>query len=70
MEERWFKESGKAELDGLVNDDTIVPLAYIQSHTQLERDVYIRAPDKLGLEEVYVLKVVKPLYGIPESGLH
>ena len=44
--------------------------AYIQSQTQLERDVYIKAPDELGLDEDYVLKVVKPLYGIPESGLH
>ena len=44
--------------------------AYIQSHTDLEREVYIRAPRELGLPEGYILKVVKPLYGIPESGLH
>ena len=44
--------------------------AYIQSRSQLEREVYIRAPTELGLEPCYVLHVVKPLYGIPESGLH
>ena len=44
--------------------------AYIQSHTELEREVYIKAPPELGLAPGYVLKVVKPLYGIPESGLH
>ena len=44
--------------------------AYIQSHTDLERDVYIRAPKELGLQPGFVLKVVRPLYGIPESGLH
>ena len=36
--------------------------AYIQSHTQLERDVHIRAPNELGLPPDYALKVVKPLY--------
>ena len=44
--------------------------AYIQSHTQLERDVYIRAPKEMELPPGYIIKVVKPLYGIPESGLH
>lgn len=43
---------------------------YIQSHTELERSVYIRAPSQHGLPPGYILKVVKPLYGIPESGLH
>lgn len=44
--------------------------AYTQSVTSLERDVYIRPPVELNLPKEKVLKVVKPLYGIPESGLH
>lgn len=44
--------------------------AYVQAHTRLERLVFITAPSEMGLPEGYVLKVVKPLYGIPESGLH
>lgn len=44
--------------------------AYIQSHTDLEREVYIKAPPELNLPPDFVLQVVKPLYGIPESGLH
>lgn len=46
-----------------------ITLAYVQSHTPLERDVYIRTPTELGLGPGQVLKVVKPLYGNPESGL-
>ena len=44
--------------------------AYVQSTTYLERPVYISAPKELGLEADMVLQVMKPLYGIPESGLH
>lgn len=44
--------------------------AYIQSHTELERDVYIRALPELELPPDYVLEVVNPLRGINESGLH
>lgn len=33
-----------------------------------ELDVYILAPSELGLPKDTVLKVVKTLYGIPESG--
>lgn len=44
--------------------------AYVQSNTMLERNVYIKAPPELDLPDGFVLKVVKPLYGIPESGLH
>lgn len=47
-----------------------VTQAYVQSRSKLERDVYIKAPTELDLPPDTVLKVVKPLYGIPESGLH
>lgn len=40
----------------------------IQSETHLERRIYIRAPREMLLPEQAVLYVVKPLYGIPESG--
>lgn len=44
--------------------------AYVQSRTKIERTVHLRPPMEMGLSEGVVLKVVKPLYGIPESGLH
>lgn len=47
-----------------------VTQAYLQSETNLERDVYISAPEEMNLPPGTVLKVVKPLYGVPESGLH
>lgn len=43
---------------------------YLQIQTDLERDVYFMAPSEINLACGTVLKVVKPLYGIPESGLH
>lgn len=47
-----------------------VTQAYIQATKPLERPVYIKPPKEMGLSEDMVLLVVKPLYGIPESGLH
>lgn len=44
--------------------------AYVQARKRLERRVYIRVTPELGLPEGTVLEVVKPLYGIPDSGLH
>lgn len=48
--------------------------AYVQSQTKLNRDFYIKPPpelkDILGLDDDSVLKVVKPLYGVPEAGNH
>jgi len=48
--------------------------AYVQSTTKLNRDFYIRAPLELsialGVSEGTILKVVRPLYGIPEAGNH
>lgn len=47
-----------------------VTQAYVQEEIKLEREVFMKAPVEMGLPEVTVLKVVKPLYGIPESALH
>src|SRR6266571_2893029 len=48
--------------------------AYIQSATKLNQDFYIRAPLKLstafGVSQGTILKVVRPLYNIPEAGNH
>ena len=48
--------------------------AYVQSATRLNRDFYIRAPlelsTALGVSQGTILKVVRPLYGIPEAGNH
>ena len=48
--------------------------AYVQSTTSLNRDFYIRPPSELlqrmGLEPDIILRVVKPLYGVPEAGNH
>lgn len=44
--------------------------AYIQSKSELERDVYLKPPPEMNLSEDKVLIAVKPLYGVPESGLH
>ena len=48
--------------------------AYVQSATKLNRDFYIRAPFELAtalsVSKGTILKVVRPLYGIPESGNH
>lgn len=43
---------------------------YIQSHSELEREVHIRVPLEMGLTPGYLLNAVKPSYGMPESGLH
>lgn len=36
----------------------------------LRRHFYIKVPKEMALQEDTVLLVVKPMYGIPESGLH
>ena len=42
--------------------------AYIQSDTELYRDLYIKPPIELEFAHNMVLKVIKPLYRIPEAG--
>jgi len=48
--------------------------AYVQSTTNLNREFYVRPPrelsEELGINKDSVLKVVKPLYGVPEAGNH
>lgn len=44
--------------------------AYIQYITRLLRRVSLKAPKELVLPDNQVLEVIKPLYVIPESGLH
>ena len=48
--------------------------AYVQSTTTLNRNFYIRPPmelaDRLNLQNGFVLRVIKPLYGVPEAGNH
>jgi hypothetical protein len=44
--------------------------AYVQSTTTLERDFFVRPPQELGLDRTQVLKIMKPLYGVPEAGNH
>lgn len=44
--------------------------AYIRTTTRLEMEVFIRPPKELNLPQRQVLKVLKPLYEIPESGIH
>lgn len=47
-----------------------MPQSYTQAHTELERDIYLEAPEEMNLADDEILLAVKPLYGIPESGLH
>lgn len=47
-----------------------VTQAYTQSGSELERMVYLEPVAEMGLDEDIFLVAVKPLYGIPEAGLH
>ncbi len=44
--------------------------AFIQALSTLERDVYLKPLPEMNLADDEVLLVRKPLYGVPESGLH
>jgi hypothetical protein len=44
--------------------------AYVQSRTPLARDFYAKLPPELGLPPNMILKLVQPLYGVPEAGNH
>jgi hypothetical protein len=44
--------------------------AYTQSKTQLNRNFFVRPPAELKLKDRSILRVVKPLYGVPEAGNH
>jgi len=47
-----------------------VTKAFVNSKTPLRRPVYLRPPADMKLEKGKVLKVVKPLYGMPEAPIH
>src|SRR6185312_14383800 len=47
-----------------------VTQAYVQSDTPIARDIYIRAPKELGVADGSLLKVLRPLYGIPKAAIH
>ena len=44
-----------------------VTKAFVMSKTPLRRPVYLRAPKEMKLNKGNVLKLIKPLYGMPES---
>jgi hypothetical protein len=44
--------------------------AYVQSKTFLNRQFFIRSPSELDLSKNSILRVVKSLYGVPETGTH
>ena len=43
--------------------------AYVSSKSKLLREIYVIPPKELGLERDILWKVIRPLYGLPESGL-
>ena len=51
-----------------------VTQAYVQSNTRLNRDFYIKAPYELAsmlrVENGSIVKIMKPLYEVPETGNH
>eukprot|EP00179_Madagascaria_erythrocladioides_P028821 CAMPEP_0198356220 /NCGR_PEP_ID=MMETSP1450-20131203/122020_1 /TAXON_ID=753684 ORGANISM="Madagascaria erythrocladiodes, Strain CCMP3234" /NCGR_SAMPLE_ID=MMETSP1450 /ASSEMBLY_ACC=CAM_ASM_001115 /LENGTH=181 /DNA_ID=CAMNT_0044062687 /DNA_START=86 /DNA_END=628 /DNA_ORIENTATION=- len=44
--------------------------AYTHTGSRLQRPVFAKAPKELGLPPGYILKVVGPLYGLAEAGVH
>lgn len=44
--------------------------AYTQSKSKLVRDFYVHPPAELNLPDGILLKVLLPLYGVPEAGTH
>jgi len=42
----------------------------MQSNTYLSRDIFIRLPLELNLQLGTILRVIKPLYRVPEAGNH
>lgn len=46
-----------------------VTKAFLQSTTVLRRPVFVRPPKEMGIDDA-VLKIIRPLYGMPESPIH
>eukprot|EP00171_Calliarthron_tuberculosum_P023256 IDg23256t1 len=44
--------------------------AFLRAKTKLRRPIYMKAPKEMGLKKGQVLKVLLPLYGMPESPIH
>eukprot|EP00171_Calliarthron_tuberculosum_P004960 IDg4960t1 len=44
--------------------------AYTQSDTLVQRDIFVVPPAEFGVDGATLLKVKKPLYGLPEAGVH
>jgi len=47
-----------------------VTKAFVMSRTPLRRPVYLKPPSEMQVEKSKVLKVIRPLYGMPESPIH
>lgn len=47
-----------------------VSQAYVQSTTPVQRPIFIRPPTSLKLSKDILFRVKKPLYGLPEAGVH
>ena len=44
--------------------------AYVQSKSLLNRQFYIKPPRELDLGQGNILRVLRPLYGVPKAGTH
>lgn len=47
-----------------------VSQAYVQSDTHTQRPIFVRPPVALNFHTDTLLRIDRPLYGIPEAGLH
>lgn len=59
---------GLAAIFGFTVFSTDVTQAYLQSNQELQREVFLNAPPELHLNHDQLLKLLKPLYGLPDSG--
>lgn len=70
----WFSQrlllSLAASMLGMATFTGNVTQGSVQSESMSEREVYISAPPEIQLSPESVVKVVRPIYGIPESDLN
>jgi Reverse transcriptase (RNA-dependent DNA polymerase) len=59
-----------AEIFGFRISSSDVTQAYMQSTHNLTRDVFINPEGAIELPAIYVLKLLKPLYGLCDAGDH